>query len=164
MPKPHNPQHFCEVCSSEHEYHGETCPRCLMCYKLCVRLDEQCRWFDGGTQQNLIPSNKPAADGTIKASLPPFENLKGAFESWLASTELIATVYRSADELWKEFEAFATEVLTPVDSEKIYLQIELDGGKFKKLDATKLYRNQNNEYVLLEDKRRVRIGKEVAVM
>lgn len=171
MPKHLNQAHFCDMCSCEHEFTKELCPRCGMCFKLCVRADEQCKWFDPPTYTTPIPSSPDAADVIVQANeLPAYESLKGAFESWLLSSGLEQGHEQSicTDEhvafFWKDFETFAREVLTPVDSEKIYLQIDSEHGIFKTLDAKKLYRNQDGDYVILEDKRRIRIGRLVAVM
>lgn len=167
MPNQYNQAHFCEMCSSEHEYLGKVCSRCGMCYKTCIRVDEGCEWFTSSSQTNSIPSKIVGADGTVQPSLPAYENLKGAFESWLVSSKFLN--HNDSDPVkmetvWKEFELFATEVLTPVDPERLYLQIDVDSGKFKTLEPRSLYRNQNGDYVLLQDKKRVRIGKSVAVM
>lgn len=159
-----NQARYCKMCSSEHEYFGELCPQCGLCFKLCVRADDKCKWFDPPSYVTQIPLAEKHADGDEKvANLPIYENLKGAFESWIASSDILGGL-ANPERLWIEFETFAKEVLTLVDSEKNYLQINAESGKFKILDAQKLYRNQDNEYVILEDKKRIRIGKTVAVM
>lgn len=163
----------CNYCGSVHEHMNATgaiepiiCNHCHVCWALCEHT-AFCRW------QNVPKDeSKPAievttsAPGVTKVGTVTSLNLKDAFEAWFTSSELIKS---DADptEAWKELEAFVNEILTPVDKAKRYLlleETETGDAKVKFLKSDNLNVNQLGEYIQLEGRKRVRLGRNVAVM
>jgi hypothetical protein len=152
---------FCLVCARTHSQVGETCsnPICMgACKNLCVR-GVGCHWAPEVQPKAVVDVPAPAA---VQLALD--SSLKDAFEAWLASTEGLK-VLLDPGILYQEFEEYAQERLVAVDQAKNYLQVVHKGDKMslQQLDKERLYRNQNGKYVLMEGKRRVRVGS-VAVM
>jgi hypothetical protein len=152
---------FCSICGGSHDEAGVVCtnPICSACKRYCVR-GVGCKWeVEIASEPVLVaPQVMAAAENAIS------HTLEEAFESWLASSELIKTNEQPGI-IWKEFELFAKEKLSPVDPNKNYLQVVSKGDKMNLLDIDKekLYRNQDGRYILLDGKKRIRIGK-VAVL
>lgn len=156
---------LCGYCGSRHDYVNPykadepiLCKHCQTCFKYCQHT-ELCNWPDPNIQtvKAVIPVNKASEVVTT--------NLKEAFESWFTSSELRTTT--DVEAAWKDFNLYASEILTPVDVNKKYLHLQWKDGKVKEidlLDANKLHTNQTGEYVVVDGKKRVRIGKDVAVM
>lgn len=171
----------CNYCGQVHEKMNhagapqpDLCNICQVCWLFCEHTPF-CRWPEGekSEPQPVIEQPKPAVEvpttvpGITKTARIADLNLKDAFESWLASTQLVTTV-PDTEMAWQEFETFVSEILTPVDKTKRYLLVEVgDDDEFKNLKflkAEKLYINQLGDYVQVEGKKRVRLGKNVATM
>ena len=157
--KPTNAR-VCEWCGMLHDFIGKVCqnPDCNSCYQYCIRT-ENCTWKN---QPVAVVKSAPKVDVNFSIS----QNLKEAFCSWLISTDLIEAK-PDTEEAFKEFELYVRESLDPVDTDKTYLKIITgsDGkGSFEILDASKLFKNQDGQYILVDGNKRTRIGRKVAVM
>lgn len=167
-------QEYCPACGGTHEDMGTLCSNvhCGLCFRLCIR-ESACTWKD--ETRNYIAEKAADAELMKQANAPTvssilenvaLNNLKEAFVCWYASTN--DDVDDAVGEaLWKEFELFAREILTPVDAGKQYLIVKRDENnkpEIEFLDGSNLFKNQDGEYVQVQGKKRVRIGKNVAVM
>jgi hypothetical protein len=156
---------FCGFCGGRHEYMNGLqdlepilCGFCHACWRYCQH-NPQCSW----PEQPKQATEKQAVNTQKVAENLAIHTLREAFEAWYLSSGYEGDV----DGAWAEFEMFAKEQLTLVPQDARYLQIRFDAGKVKEfelLDAANLYKNQDGSYVVVDGKKRRRIGKDVAVM
>lgn len=161
------PTNWCAFCGGTHELTNEVCKFCNLCWRLCIR-EADCRWKDETRNYEKEAAQSQQVDVNKVVESVALANAQEAFECWLASSDKIEINQgETVEGLWKEFELFAREVLQPVDGKKQYLQIASEGGKVKSfdfLDAGLLFKNQDGDYIVVDGKKRVRIGKQVAVI
>lgn len=163
----------CSFCSQIHENMNtpnaaqpNLCHVCKVCWQLCEHT-ALCRWPSSVTE-----SPKPAiseSEGIKTNKTLAFNpDLKDAFESWFVTFELDKHIKKTCDEAWADFAIFANEVLTPVDASKRYIVMAIDGegniDSFKFTDTKTLFTDQNGDFVQVNNKIRVRLGKNVAVL
>jgi hypothetical protein len=165
----------CEACGAIHDFKQQICPQCKLCFAYCVR-DVGCKWFVPRTpaevkalenlnHSNVAPASEPAKVVEVATALVANHNVKEAFECWVASSGNV-TLKCSVDNAFEEFESFSREILHPIDVNKQYFKLDEVKGdiRFSRLETQNLRRNQNGEYVVVEGRKRTRIGKNVAVL
>ena len=164
----------CLYCGQNHEYANppgaaqpNLCHICHVCWQLCEHLPV-CRWPEKTSTEAKPAIDIPTATpGLTKNARVADLNLKDAFESWIVSSQLFAEKI-DPSAAWIEFETFVNEILTAVDKTKRYILMEVGEDEkisgFKFVDASNLFTNQMGEFVRVDGKKRVRLGKDVAVM
>lgn len=163
----------CLQCGQAHEHANNVgapqpnlCNVCQVCWLYCEHT-AFCRWPAGKETVKATTVSVQTAGVAKAVDSVASLNLKEAFESWLVSTQLFVENMVDPSAAWQEFEMFVNEILTPVDKTKRYVLMEVDpeenisGFKFIKGD---LYTNQGGEFVQVEGKKRVRLGKNIAIM
>lgn len=164
----------CNYCATIHPHINPTngdpmlCHVCSVCFANCEKT-EFCRWPDKNNISEKV-MEQPTRQGDVTAiSNNVSKSLEEAFLSWFVSSTMILgdTNEGNAASAWQEFQSFVQEILTPVDTKKRYLKMEIESGKVKGFDfvsADNLFTTQTGEYVQVNGKRRNRLGKDIAIM
>jgi len=152
----------CEPCGGYHAFNGEVCSVCNLCFAYCVR-DVGCKWYNG---EMPSPQAQPKQSVEARVEMVSNNSIEEAFESWLASSSNV-TINCSVDAAYAELEIYLKKILTPMDKERTYFEVQVDETgeiKFKQLESDKLNKNEDGEYVIVNGRKRTRIGKKVAIL
>jgi hypothetical protein len=112
------------------------------------------------------PQAQPKQSVEARVEMVSNNSIEEAFESWLASSSNV-TINCSVDAAYAELEIYLKEILTPMDKERTYFEVQVDETgeiKFKQLESDKLNKNEDGEYVIVNGRKRTRIGKKVAIL